>query len=83
MLFFQYSFGNSPLNFAIYGDAVKISAALRYCGLRLNCHVTYMTVVVCSSKYMSSNLVSLSLYECFFKPFSSAEAPSLACIIKL
>ena len=23
-------------------DAIKISAVLRYCGLRLNCHVTHM-----------------------------------------
>ena len=33
-----------------------------------------MTVVVCS------NPVSLSLYKCFFEPFSSAEVPSLASL---
>ena len=82
MLFFRYIFGSKwskSLNFSLHGDAIKKSTVLRYCGLRLNCHVTYMTVV-CSSECMSSNLVSLSLYKCFFEPFSPVEAPSLASL---
>ena len=47
---------------------LKITAVLRNCGLRLNCHVMHTSVVVCSSKCTSSNPMSLSLYkglECF------------------
>ena len=63
----------------IHGDAIKISAAPRYCGLRSNCHVTHVTVV-CSTECISSNVVSLSFYKCFFEPFSSAEVPSLVSL---
>ena len=59
---------------------IKISAVLRNCRLRLNCHVTQVTVVVCSSECTSTNLVKSSLCKCFFEPFSSAEAPILASL---
>ena len=62
------------------GDKIKISVVLRNCGLRLNCHKSQVTVVVCSSECTSTNLVKSSFYKCFFEPFSSAEAPNLASI---
>ena len=61
----------------IYGDVIKILAELRYCELGLNCHMTYMTLVVLNKRYTSVNVVSLSHYKCFFEPFSSPEASSL------
>ena len=57
-----------------------LGSSLSNCGLRLNCHVTQVTVVVCSSEYTSTNLVKSSLYKCFFEPFSSAEAHILASL---
>ena len=69
---------SQPLNFSINGDKIEISAALRNSGLRLNCHKSQVTVVVCSSECTSTNLVQSSPYKCFFEPFSSAVASSLA-----
>ena len=40
---------SEPFNFFINGDKIKLSAALRNSGLRLNCHKSQVTVVVCSS----------------------------------
>ena len=65
---------------SLFGVTIEIFADLRHRGLPLSCHACHASCCVFVKRALAKELGRYSIYKCFFEPFATSEAPSLASL---